>query len=590
LSLTIKFKNKNYRKTKAKMKKILQKSMLVLMGLALSFGSTKAQTTTLTVDGAATWNGYMNVSDLGGAPQFGSAWGLAALKSTIDAGANTVTLQPNFNTYADAVASGAPGDLAYWTDGAGGGNKAMSALTFVESTALGGQAVDFTGDVTSNTLDAAYTGIAFIKVLDPSAGYATVLYQTVALPPTGTFTVSATIPSTPGLLVQYGFGVDGINANPADEVALGSIVVGAAALPPPAANVVTVDATATWLGYMNVYDLVGAPVFGSPWGVSALKSTIDIPSNTVTVQPNFNTYADAVASGAPGDLAFWTNGAGGGNKIMEANTYVESTTLGGAPLNFIGEVNVNTLSLDYSVAAFIKVLDPSAGYATIVNQAVLLPASGPFSVTATIPSTPGLLVQYGFVVVGVNANPADEAALGSIIIGSASPLSACTVDLNATYANDAVAMQWHTGGCKEVAKYTVEKSTDNVTFTPIANVTANQAEANYNYTDNSVFAGQAVYYRVVATLLNGATVNSAIARVVLPTSQIAILPTSATTSITVISEAKKAQLATIYNTTGTLVRTVNITTAAQNVDVSSLPTGVYYLSIANNASVRFVKQ
>jgi hypothetical protein len=48
------------------------------------------------------WVGYMNVFDLpgdGGGYQFGSSWEVAALKSTADVGANTLTLQPNFSTY-----------------------------------------------------------------------------------------------------------------------------------------------------------------------------------------------------------------------------------------------------------------------------------------------------------------------------------------------------------------------------------------------------------------------------------------------------------------------------------------------------------
>jgi hypothetical protein len=573
------------------MKKILQKSIALVVGIALSLCSAQAQTTTLTVSGAATWNGYMNVFDLMGAPMFGSGWAVPALKSTVNAMANTVTLQPNFNTYADAISSGDPGAIAYWTDGAGGGNKAMSALTFTESASLGGQTIAFTGDVTNNTLDAAYDALAFIKVLDPATGYSTVLLATTPLPASGLFTVTAAIPSTPGLIVQYGFEVDGINANPANEVALGNILVSAVVAPPPPTNVVTVDATNVWNGYMNVFDLSNNYQFGTTWGIGDLKSTINTGANSVTLQPNFNTYADAVAGGDVGAIAYWTNGAGEGNKIMEANTYVESTTLGGAPLNFIGTVNANTLSPDYNQVAFIKVLDPSAGYATILNQTVPLPISGPFSVTALIPSTPGLVVQYGFQVVGINANPASEVALGNVVLGSALPLSACTIDLTASVTNyDAVALNWQTIGCKEVVKYTVQRSADNKNFIEVASMDSDKDQASYTYLDAAAFASNVAYYRIVATLINGTQVQSAIVSAVLPSIGAVVLPTVATDKLTLVTQNSKEQTVALFSENGTLVRKIVVGAGAQTIDISTLPSGNYYITLANGTSLRFVKQ
>ena len=46
-----------------------------------------------------------------------------------------------------------------------------------------------------------------------------------------------------------------------------------------------------------------------------------------------------------------------------------------------------------------------------------LPLSGNFSVSVPSSSlTAGLIIQYGFVINGINANPTNEAALGSIVI------------------------------------------------------------------------------------------------------------------------------------------------------------------------------
>lgn len=188
---------------------------------------------------------------------------------------------------------------------------------------------------------------------------------------------------------------------------------------------VTSDVTHSYTGYMNWFNLTGGAkgtrAGGSPWGVTALKTTItaagtgSFTNGAITVQPNFNAYADN-----PGD-AFWRDNSGagpGGNKWMEANTYVEygPGTYPGGDLTFKADINANTLDSGYTAKAFIKTLDSANGYATVINQTVNLGATGTsFTVTATGINT-AHVVQYGFVVEGINANPANETALGSVII------------------------------------------------------------------------------------------------------------------------------------------------------------------------------
>lgn len=171
-------------------------------------------------------------------------------------------------------------------------------------------------------------------------------------------------------------------------------------------NVVEVNASDNWVGYMNVFELGGNYVFGNGWGVPDLKTTADLAGNQVILQPNFNTYENAVNSGDPNEIAFWTDGADGGNKIMEANTLVEP----GAGFNdqdftFSGSVVSNTLDAGYEASFFIKALDPAAGYSDAMGGSKIfpIPASGNFSVSVTAGEVPaGLIIQYGFTVVGIN--------------------------------------------------------------------------------------------------------------------------------------------------------------------------------------------
>lgn len=189
-----------------------------------------------------------------------------------------------------------------------------------------------------------------------------------------------------------------------------------------AQNIISADAGDAWIAYMNVFDLPadgGAYQFGSSWAVDQAKTTLDATANTITLQPNFNTYQEN-----PGD-AFWINQTTmEGNKQMEALTFVEpGSTFNDVDLTFTGSVSSFTLdTTQYTAQYFIKALDPNAGFADALGGAYIfdLPTSGVFSVSVTAAELPaGLIIQYGFVITGRNANPADEIALGSVVIAAA---------------------------------------------------------------------------------------------------------------------------------------------------------------------------
>lgn len=178
-------------------------------------------------------------------------------------------------------------------------------------------------------------------------------------------------------------------------------------------NTINSDASLNWVGYMNVFDTSNNYQFGSGWAVADLKTEINTSANTITLKPNYNTYNASDS--------YWSDGAGNGNKIMEASTYYEpGATYNGQNLTFTGNVSSNTLSNQYTAVAFIKALDPANGYATVYNNFITIPASGTFTINAPASSlTTGLLIQVGFTVRGINANPTTEAAKGSIVIAPA---------------------------------------------------------------------------------------------------------------------------------------------------------------------------
>nr|WP_315215571.1 T9SS type A sorting domain-containing protein [uncultured Flavobacterium sp.] len=179
-------------------------------------------------------------------------------------------------------------------------------------------------------------------------------------------------------------------------------------------NTVTVSGSSAWIGYANVFGLDGTSYeFGSGWGLADVKSVVNIGTNSVTLYPNFNTYANAVT---PTDIAYWRNGSIG-NKIFEGNTFVENAALAGQVLTFSGNVVSNTLASGYTAVAFIKGLNPATGYSADVNVSVPLVSGQAFTVTTTTAIPAGLIVQYGFTIKGLNGNPANEVALGNVVVG-----------------------------------------------------------------------------------------------------------------------------------------------------------------------------
>ncbi|MCP4485390.1 MAG: hypothetical protein GY823_12660, partial [Flavobacteriaceae bacterium] len=386
------------------------KQFYFLILLTFGFAFQGIAQNAVTVNASATQNGYANVFFTDGNFAFGGPWGVPDLKTVVDAGANSLTLQPNFNTWGDGTDS-------FWVDQTTGlGNKIFEGNTYVEDNSLVGSQLDFEGSVSSYTISSDYQVYAFIKVFNSDFSFEK--KEEVQLTSTGAFSVSYTNVEATDAVVQYGFRVVGLNANPANEAALGSVVVGE--IP---STTVTVNASATQNGYANVFFTDGNFAFGGPWGVPDLKTVVDAGANSLTLQPNFNTWGD-------GTDPFWVDQTTGlGNKIFEGNTYVEDNTLVGIQVNFEGSVSSYTISPDYQVYAFIKVFNSDFSFEK--KEEVELTATGNFSVSYTNVEAADAVVQYGFRVVGLNANPANETALGSVVVGE--PVAPDLVEFPVTF-------------------------------------------------------------------------------------------------------------------------------------------------------------
>ena len=186
-----------------------------------------------------------------------------------------------------------------------------------------------------------------------------------------------------------------------------------------------VDPNATWFGFMNVWDIpqngpggsypptLGAYMFGSGWGTADLCATWS--SGVLTLSPN--------TIGDPAEYWYIGGGMQGaiGNKIMDANLYLETTGLySGQTVSFSGTVSANTLvgqtdalGNGWTSVAFIKDFAPD--YSSF-NVATVPLTPGAFSVSLGTVADPARHVQWGFETLGPDVWITDVGNFGNIQI------------------------------------------------------------------------------------------------------------------------------------------------------------------------------
>jgi hypothetical protein len=185
--------------------------------------------TTIDLNPAATWLGFMNVFEIpanGGAYVFGSGWGTADLCATFSG--STLTLAVNHVND--------PNPFWYTPMGQPGatGNKICDANMYVEVNdgSLSGQTVTFRAKVVNNDLltNGNYTSTIFIKDFAPD--YSSSVTAAIPLTSLGPVTVSLATIADPTRHVQYGFETSGPDVWVTDIGNYGTVILDPAAVAP----------------------------------------------------------------------------------------------------------------------------------------------------------------------------------------------------------------------------------------------------------------------------------------------------------------------------------------------------------------------
>lgn len=200
------------------------------------------------------------------------------------------------------------------------------------------------------------------------------------------------------------------------------VVLAAMAMPLCGQTTVGLDPAQNWIGYMNVFDLPnsagGDGAYQNTSGVWAAGDlTASFSGSTLTLGPN--------QIGDPS--TYWYVGGGqsgaAGNKIMDANMYVQNDALAGQTLTFTAHTATNTLGgtlpswevagvQPFTTVAFIKDFD--ASYSLIRSTNVNLASGEDFSIT--LATTAGDHIQYGFETVGPCVWANDVSQVGTVVL------------------------------------------------------------------------------------------------------------------------------------------------------------------------------
>lgn len=197
------------------------------------------------------------------------------------------------------------------------------------------------------------------------------------------------------------------------------------------ATIVTVnsDISTGFMGwYENASGAQGAYLDSSPWGISDVRSTPG--SSSIILEPNYNTYDDAVT---PEAKTYWRDNGGlgpGGNKWMVASSFATkaAVTFPDGICNFTAEVSAYSFTSGYTVRAFVKGFDEFGNFISAVfspplalNSEVDLVYNFADVLAATLIAPAN--VQYGFEVQGLNANSDFPQGSATVIANAVVPIT-----------------------------------------------------------------------------------------------------------------------------------------------------------------------
>jgi hypothetical protein len=230
---------------------------------------------------------------------------------------------------------------------------------------------------------------------------------------------------------------------------------------------------------------------------------------TATPVGSFYFFGDAGAS-----FRCFTGGIAGNNNLMLRGTGLTDVSLsavGSAPfvVHFVHET---------SPANVIKVYKNGVLSGTVAQAAPLNISGNGFRIGgySTVSSLPSGCIMDEFRMYNRALTAAEVASTWNISLGT--PLSLKSMELKGEVEGNAVRLSWQVAREAEVATYVAERSFDGRAFSMVQEIPKKESVTSYAVTDNDgpgVTGYDAIYYRVVAKELGGASSYSNVLRLAL---------------------------------------------------------------------------
>lgn len=187
----------------------------------------------------------------------------------------------------------------------------------------------------------------------------------------------------------------------------------------------------------------------------------------------------------------------------------------------------------------------------------------------------------------------DVTGFSGFFVGSVnSALPVKLVDFTARLnENQTVSLNWEVAEQLDMAEYGVEYSADGKAFKRIGVVQADDSEKDhYRYTDTGLRTGTVAYYRLKMVESDGSFSYSLIISVALPENNLIMYPLPARDFIRVRGAGIPGISLMLINAQGIVVNTVAIASDNQEIDLSSLPAGIYFIKTTSGHTSKIVKE
>ncbi len=166
-------------------------------------------------------------------------------------------------------------------------------------------------------------------------------------------------------------------------------------------------------------------------------------------------------------------------------------------------------------------------------------------------------------------------------VGPETILPVTLVSFTASPVNHTVLLQWQVANVVNANHYEIESSTDATHYTTIGQVVSKGNVGGYQYTDQNPSLTKTNFYRLKEVDNDGKYIYSAVRFVKFNISLLTITPNPATAFINITSATDNLQI-NIYDAAGRKVVSQKLNGASAQINIASLPKGVYTVIAYNN--------